>query len=187
MNRFQPDSTKVLFKCIAAISLISLFGSLPLFAQETTGSTSWQQWNFLLGDWVGEGGGSPGRRGTGTFSFVPALQNTILIRTNHSDFPATNNNPAYVHDDLMIIYSKADTLQAIYFDNEKHVFHYLVEFTKDTNSVTFLSDVIPAAPRFKLTYNKVSEDSVKLSFDIAPPGKPAAFFKYLEATARKKK
>jgi hypothetical protein len=165
---------------------MSLFMALPLFAQEAIDSPSWQQWTFLLGDWVGEGGGSPGQS-TGTFSFTPALQNTILIRTNHSDFPATNNNPAYAHDDLMIIYSKANTLQAMYFDNEKHVIHYLVEFAQDTNSVIFLSEAIPDAPRFKLTYNKVSDDRVKLSFEIAPPGKPDTFIKYLEATARRKK
>ncbi len=159
---------------------------LPLFGQENTDSTRWQQWNFLLGDWVGEGAGSPGQ-GTGSFSFAPALQNTVLIRTNHADFPATNNNPAYSHDDLMIIYSKFDTLQAMYFDNEKHVIHYLVEFAQDTNSVTFLSDAIHDVPRFKLTYNKVSDDRVKISFEIAPPGKPDAFKNYLEATARKKK
>jgi hypothetical protein len=49
----------------------------------------------------------------------------------------------------------------------------------------FLSDEQPSAPRYRLTYAK-SGDAVKIKFEIAPPGKPDQFAKYIEASAKKK-
>lgn len=61
-----------------------------------------------------------------------------------------------------------------------------VEFSKDTNSVIFLSDISSASPCFRLTYTKRGKDTLNILFEISPPGKPDAFSKYIEAVARRK-
>ena len=45
-------------------------------------SATWDKWNWLIGDWAGEGSGQPGQGG-GTFSFKPDLNNKILVRKSH--------------------------------------------------------------------------------------------------------
>jgi hypothetical protein len=57
---------------------------------------------FLIGEWVGEGGGMPGQGGGG-FSFLPDQDGRILIRKNYANYPATKDKPAYSHTDLTII------------------------------------------------------------------------------------
>ena len=52
---------------------------------------------------------------------------------------------------------------------------YSVDVSKDGNTVVFLSEVKPSAPRFRLTYSRVAEDAVDVAFEIAPPGSPGAF------------
>jgi hypothetical protein len=112
----------------------------------------------------------------------------VLVRRNRADYPATKERPAFSHTDLMVIYHEpgAQDVRAIYFDNEGHVIHYSVSVAPDQSSVTFLSDTTPTAPRFRFTYNKTKNDSMSFRFDIAPPGKPEAFSKYLEGTLRRK-
>lgn len=68
-------------------------------------SPNWDAWEFLLGEWIGEGGGKPGQGG-GSLVFHLDLQQRILIRKNHVDFPATNDQPAVAHDDLTLIYQE---------------------------------------------------------------------------------
>jgi hypothetical protein len=145
----------------------------------------WQAWHFLLGDWVGEGGGGPGQ-GAGSFTFELDLQQTILVRRNHADYPAAKDQPASVHDDLMVVYQETGRpTRAIYFDNEGHVINYTVEFSKDGKAVTFLSDVVQSTPRFRLTYVHEEEGAVGIAFEIALPDKPQQFFAYLNGRARR--
>ena len=81
-----------------------------------------------MGEWIGVGSGKPGE-GAGGFALHLDLQNTILVRTNYSEFPAIKEKPAYRHDDLMIVYQSGDgSMRGIYFDNEQHVIHYDVDF-----------------------------------------------------------
>jgi hypothetical protein len=156
------------------------------FAQQPADTTTWDSFRFLLGEWVGEGTGSPGE-GIGSFSFSFDLEGKILVRKNRSDYPATKDKPAYSHTDLMIIYRETeDSLKAIYFDNEAHVIHYAVSFSKDQNTLTFLSDASPSSPRFRFIYTRTTPDKLKLEFDIAPPGKPDAFSRYVEGSAHRK-
>jgi len=76
---------------------------------------AWAPLAFLLGVWLGEGGGDPGQ-GTGWFSFLPDLQGKILVRKNHADYPASADWPAFAHDDLLIVYKDVlgGALRAIY-------------------------------------------------------------------------
>ena len=147
----------------------------------------WQPLRFLVGTWTGEGDGAPGQ-GTGSFSFHLDLQDKVLIRKNRADYPATKERPALSHEDLMVIYpeERGKRWKAVYFDNEGHVIHYSVELSKDQEVLTFLSNALPSAPRFRLTYTKEREGKLAIRFEIAPPGKPDGFSTYLEAVARKR-
>jgi hypothetical protein len=135
---------------------------------------------FLLGEWegLGEQGGA-----TGGFSFTPAVQNRVIVRTNYSNTPATASSPASRHDDLMTIYVEGDVVKADYFDNEGHVIRYLVQSTP--GEAVFLSHVRPGEPRYRLTYTRVSATTIKGRFDVAPPGRPDQFAAYLSWNARK--
>jgi hypothetical protein len=165
---------------------LAVISSQILLAQESTAKSPWEEWKFLLGEWFGEGGGKPGE-GVGWFSFSPDLQGTVLLRKNHSDFPATKDRPAFSHDDLMVIYREpAGATKAAYFDNEGHVIQYTVTFSSDSNSVGFLSEPAQGAPQFRLVYDKLAAGQVKIRFEIAPPGEPRKFTQYLAAVAHRK-
>jgi hypothetical protein len=75
--------------------------------------------------------------------------------------------------------------RAIYFDNEDHVIQYTVTSSKDDKSLTFLSDAVAVAPRFRLTYTKKGK-GLRITFENAPPGNPDAFRTYLEGSAHRK-
>jgi hypothetical protein len=143
---------------------------------------------FLLGNWVAEGGGGPGQ-GTGSFSFTVDLQGAVLIRKNYAEYPATKDKPAYRHDDLMVMYKETATnrLRAVFFDNEGHTINYSIRASGDGNSIEFLSDLEASSPRFRLTYQKAGIATLKLKFEIAPAGKPDTFRTYIEATAHRQK
>jgi hypothetical protein len=170
-----------LFLCAIVVAFTQL-----LAAQQAAKPVDWSAFQFLAGEWVGEGSGDPGQ-GTGGFTFAFDLQNTILVRKNYADYPATKDRPAFSHNDLMIVYREGDRFRATYFDNEQHVITYTVSFAKDSSAVIFVSDVMPGAPRFRLTNTRKGTDSVKITFEIAPPGQPETFNRYIDAVARRKK
>ena len=154
--------------------------------EQSTSEHAWTALHALLGRWVGEGEGGPGE-GTGWFSFTPDVQEQVLVRKNHADYPATADRPAFSHDDLMIIYrdSPAKELRAIYFDNEGHVIHYTVTVLEGGRTIQFLSAVSPSSPGYRLTYNLTSRNTLTLTFEIAPPGMPPTFSTYIEARAQR--
>ncbi len=144
----------------------------------------WNPWQFLSGEWIGEGGGQPGQGG-GSMIFEFDLQGQVLLRRNHMDFLPTPERPAFAHDDLTVIYPESSgRLHAIYFDNEGHVIHYAVTSTDDT--IVLVSDPEPSAPRFRTTYLKGENGTVITRFEIAPPGDPDGFAIYVEGTAKRK-
>jgi hypothetical protein len=148
------------------------------------GDDRWRDFRFLLGQWAGVGKGSPGQ-GPGTFSFELALDDTVLLRRSHSTYPATKDRPAFSHDDLMVIYPEGVRVRAIYFDNENHVIHYTVSVSSAPRGLTFVSESVPDAPRFRFRYTTVDKDTVRSRFEIAPPGQPDAFSLYIEGDARR--
>ncbi len=140
---------------------------LVLVAMSVHAQDPWKGLQFLAGEWVGEGAGSPGES-AGACSFTFDLQRKVMVRKSFAEAPT------FRHEDLMVVYLDKD-LKAIYFDSEGHVIHYTVESGPD--SVRFLSE------QYRLTYRKEG-DKLLLDFDIAPPGK--LFSNYLHATLRKK-
>jgi hypothetical protein len=138
---------------------------------------------FLLGTWTASGGGKPGE-GTGSTTFSLSLQDRIILRTNHADYPATAKGPASRHDDLMVIHAgEAGGIRAEYYDNEGHVIHYAVT-SATPGTATFVSDPISGAPRFRLEYKLGENGTLKGEFAVAPPGKPEGFSPYLTWESR---
>ncbi|MCX6175068.1 MAG: hypothetical protein NTZ27_09980 [Ignavibacteriales bacterium] len=164
--------------------ILILMGALNNFFCQTAKS-NWNAFKFLIGEWTGEGTGAPGE-GSGQITFYFALQDQILVRKNHTEYPATANKSAFTHDNVLIHYHENNLVRAIYFDNEGHVIHYTTNFSSDLSALVLTSDVIPSAPRFRFTYTKLDNERLKVSFEIASPGKPEEFSKYLDGVVKKK-
>ena len=148
-------------------------------------SPDWKDLQFLLGEWTAAGSGEPGQ-GSGIVTFAFELDEKILVRRNHLDFLATKDSPAFAHDDQLITYKEENgEMRAIYFDNEGHTIHYRVTFLPDGN-IVYVSDAIPAAPRFRMTYIKGTAGVYTTRFEIAPPSHPDEFVVHVEGPAIKK-
>jgi hypothetical protein len=167
-----------------AFTLLMAIDQQPASADSE--SPSWDKWQPLIGTWKAEGKGNPGQ-GAGTFSFAFDLQNKVIVRKSHTDYPAAEGRPAFAHDDLMIIYADeaSHRFRADYFDNEGHVIRYAAEFSPDGKTVTFLSDPMPSQPTFRLVYAIASPAALGIKFEIAPPNMPDKFKVYVEGEARK--
>jgi hypothetical protein len=150
---------------------------VPLFAAD-----DWGPAQFLVGHWSGEGGGGPGQ-GAGSFSFATDLQGKILVRKNFAEYPPTDGKPGSRHDDLMIVYREGGQMKAIYFDSEQHVIPYGVK--PADHGVVFMTEGDKPGPRYRLTYSSTGQDTLKIQFEIAPPGKE--FTTYIQASARREK
>jgi hypothetical protein len=157
-----------------------------LFAQNPPAKDRWAAWQPFLGAWEGVGSGAPSE-GSGEFSFSRELQGAVLVRHSYAAYPATKDKPAYRHDDLMIVYQDGKNARADYWDNEEHVIHYTAELSDGGRKLIFVSDASQPGPRFRLTYVKTAQDTLKLTFEIAPPDAPEKFSTYIEASARRKK
>lgn len=175
-----------LLTAITFLLAFSFIFSIPAAAQQSAKAVNWDAYRYLLGNWVGEGSGDPGQ-GSGGFTFLLDLQNTVLVRKNYAIYPATKDHPAFSHNDLMIVYQEKGITRADYFDNEQHVIHYTVTISSDSSSFIFVSDPVASQPRYRLKNTKQGTDLVQISFEIAPPGKPDSFTRYIEAVARREK
>jgi hypothetical protein len=156
--------------------------SQPLIAQNA--NNGWEKWQYLMGEWNGEGSGQPGS-GSGSFTVVQKLGGSILERKGKTEMAATANRPAAVHEDLMIVYKnrEGNPVKAIYFDNENHVIPY--DITYSDNKIILTSEPNPAAPRFRLTYEKLEDKLMNTRFEMAMPNAPEEFKMYLEGKSRK--
>jgi hypothetical protein len=149
-------------------------------------SPNWDAWQYLIGEWIGEGGGQPGQGGS-VMTFEFDLQRQVLLRRNHMDFIATKDRPAFAHDDLTVIHpDEGGTMRGTYYDNEGHIIQYTVSPIVNQDTIIFISDPLPAAPRFRNTYLKGKNGTVLTRFEIAPPGNPEGFAVYVEGVVKKK-
>src|SRR5437899_8261832 len=111
---------------LAAMALPLLY--LPGSSTEpAAGDDPWASYRFLIGEWVGEGSGQPGR-GKGAFSFAPDLKGKILLRKNHAEYPASGGRPPAAHDDPMTVYKEAKKKKATNFDGEGNVINSTPSF-----------------------------------------------------------
>ena len=152
---------------------IKLFLTIGLLTMMTTcfaqQNSSWTKWSWLMGEWKGEGSGQPGQGG-GTFTFKPDLNDKVLVRRSHSEYPASGNRPAVIHDDLMVIYldQSGNASKAIYFDNEGHTINYSISYSEQ--SIVLLSDPIPNVPIFRLTYSLLNNQTINTKFEMSQDG-----------------
>ena len=137
---------------------------------------------FLLGEWEAIPG-ADSTDGTGSATFAPAIQDRVIVRTSFAVYPAVAGRPASRHDDLMVIFAEGDGVRADYYDSEGHVIRYAVA-ARAPGEAVFVSDVAPAAPRYRLTYLQAPNGMLGGTFEIAPPGAPEAFRTYLTWTTR---
>jgi hypothetical protein len=114
---------------------------LMLLLSPALAAPKWEPFQFLVGDWVGEGSGQPGA-GQGEFSFAAELGGQILVRRSFNQ-PASGPR----HEDLMVVYLEPEP-RAIYFDSEGHVIHYQLSAPAKGRAVFESSD----APGYRLTY-----------------------------------
>jgi len=156
-------------------------------AQQSGSTVDWSSLKFLEGTWVGEGTAETGQSGSGSCSFEPGLQGKVLLRKNHSEYPAANGRPAIMHDDVMIVYpDKArHQLRAFYTDNEGNIINYTVRASEDGKSAVFLGDSEPGARRYRLTYALAQPDHMTITFEMAPPETPDKFQKFIEGKLKR--
>jgi hypothetical protein len=145
-----------------------------------------EMFDYVLGSWEGEGGGTPGQ-GTGGFVFEVSLDGNLVSRRSHAEYPAAKDRPAVSHQDFMTVYAEGGQVRADYFDNEGHVIHYTVAFAQESATLTFLSPIVEGQTRYRLTYRPLSKDRVEVSFDIAPPGNAGSFTTYVKGVSRRTK
>lgn len=108
---------------------------------------------FLQGTWTAKTEGKSAAAANGQYTFRLELGGHILARhsgTTDCKGPADYNCD---HHDLFYVYNdgRGQPLQAIYFDNEGHVIHYVVS-TPSPNIAVFESNFMPSGPRFRLMY-----------------------------------
>jgi hypothetical protein len=162
-------------------SLAALFVPVILVAQAP--ADPFAAVRFLEGDWVGEGTG-PSSEAAGHASFRFELDGKVLVRRNRTDLPAAEDRPATHHEDVMTLFVEGGVLKAFYVDNEGHAIRYLGQAVP--GGVAFTSEP-GSGPAFRLSYLRQADGRVLVRFEIAPPGKPGAFARYLEGLTHKVK
>ena len=163
-------------KYLPAISLLLLH--LACFSQP---QSAWNKWDWLTGEWQGEGSGIPGE-GSGTFSFTFDLDSNILVRRSHSDYSSGDFKRRIIRDDIMIIYlTNGQPDNAIFFDNEGHTIKYTI--TYNDNSIVLTSEPAPKSPAFRLIYEKINSSSVNTRFEMSRDG--VSFISYVEGISKK--
>lgn len=139
-------------------------------------------WDWLIGSWEGIGSGKPGE-GKGFFSFEYQLDQNVIVRKSHSEYPSKDLKNKTIHKDLMIVYldENKKLSKAIYFDNEGHIINYSISYSEKT--ITFLSETIAKMPTFKLTYQLLENKEINTVFEISMDGKN--FNTYIEGKSKK--
>ncbi len=134
---------------------------------------SWEQFDFLIGEWSSPMSGQPGEAVSGASTFSFELDRNILIRKSYAQFaPEPGAQEGLVHRDLLVIYrqSVAPEFRAIYFDNEGHVLHYNVSIPDEQPGIIFESEGSNAGPRARLVYRSLPDGTLTVEFFVAPPG-----------------
>lgn len=157
-----------------------------ILPQTSKAPDPWARLNFLIGEWVGVGTGTPGEAVGGT-TFATELDKKILVRKNWAKYPPKQGEKAGLsHEDLLIIYPSPgkSSYRAIYFDSEDHVINYLISFPETPDSAVFETDPAQEGPRFRMTYALAPDRTLKNVFWIATSGE--GFRVYVQGTLKKK-
>jgi hypothetical protein len=146
----------------------------------------WKALAFLEGTWDAHlQAGSAGAQGNGTYTFKPELKHHVLVRSGD---PAACKGPASFnceHGDVLYVYQESENqpLNAIYFDNEGHVIHYVVS-TPDSTTAMFVSEASASGPQFRLVY-ELRDAVMSGKFQMRMPGQ-LEWKSYLEWSGAKR-
>ncbi len=137
----------------------------------------------LLGTWDAQGGGAPGQ-GAGTVAFAREVGGHAVVRRNVVTYPAAEGRPASTHEDLLVLYVEGSETKGFYVDGEGHVIRY-ASAARTPGTLVLASDPGPG-PRFRLTHDWSAPGTLRIVFEIAPPG--AKEFKvYAEGRASRRR
>ncbi len=136
----------------------------------------------LVGTWDAQGGGAPGQ-GAGTVAFAREVGGAAIVRRNAVSYPAAEGRPASTHEDLLLIYAEGGETKGLYVDGEGHVIRYTASRTSP-GKLVLVSDPGPG-PRFRLTHDWSVPGTLRVSFEIAPPG-AKEFKTYAEGRATRR-
>lgn len=171
------------------VALCLLAANLPAVAQRSGSppSDAWRIMQSLVGQWDGDPPQRPGQAPSGSFTVFSELQGHALVRRSFAEFPATQGHPAARHDDLTIVYQgeAGAAPRATYYDSEGHVIEYTVSASPDGHRIEWLSAIRPDQPRFRVTYVFTIPTTMKVRFEIAPPGQPDKFSTHVEGSVHK--
>ena len=137
---------------------------------------------WLVGDWTDDWRrGEPGLATAGGESWSPQLGGQILVRACWCEYPATAAEPAFRHDDLLVVFRDFDAqLRAVFWDNHGHVIRYATAaIDPDHLGFTFESDPSIPGPRQRLHYRADGIGHLGADFNLQLPG-TTSYSPYLE-------
>ncbi len=143
-------------------------------AQAATLTPALRPLGFLVGAWKGVGEvNDTGGRAHGVSTMSIEADGNALLRNDRNEVFDKAGKPTRAFHQMMLIYSDAGGVLGDYVDGEGHVIHYGPAAIVDGRSVEFLSIASAGAPVFRLRYDAVGVDTLKISFSIQPPGQSA--------------
>ncbi|HXY47064.1 MAG TPA: hypothetical protein VEK13_04115 [Thermoplasmata archaeon] len=137
--------------------------------------------SYLIGRWTDESRtGEPGTSTGGGETWHLALDGGILEREAWCEYPARGDQPAFRHEDLLVVFVDPDSeVRAMFWDNQGHTIRYRdVHPDPDGKGVGFVSDPTVPGPRQWLQYRFEEPDRLSAVFSIHGPGAPG-FAPYL--------
>lgn len=148
-----------------------------------SGQDAFSALQFLAGNWEAEG--KPGEA-TGHTEFTMDIQGHALVRHNHAEYPPAAGKPAYIHDDLMVVYREVKPVatKGAYFDAAGYYARYTIT-SSAPGQATFVSDVIPGFPRYRVSYSLLPDGRLSTTIEVSPAGKKEAFGPYLQWTSKR--
>jgi hypothetical protein len=147
-------------------------------AQMTKQDSLWLPLKAFVGNWKGKGGGEPGI-GDYERSYHFMLDKRFIEIRNKSSYPPTQRYPkGEVHEDMG--YFSYDKVRRTFVLRQFHVEGFVNQYKLDSISadgkrlvfVTEAIENIPSGWRAKESYEILSDDRIKETFELAEPNKP---------------
>lgn len=178
------------FGAIAIAIGVFLLPSLPA-PQTKTRSDVWEPLKFFIGNWEGQGNGTPGVSSVQR-KYRLTLNDKFLHVQNRSTYEPQPKNPkGEIHEDWGMISFDKSRKQFVFrqFHVEGFVNQYLMtSISADGKTIVFTSESIeniPAGWRARETYKITGPDEFVEVFELAGPGKD--FETYSEGHFKRKK
>ena len=141
-----------------------------------------EELNYLVGDWRDQlRTGEPGTATASGESWRLALGGRILVREAWCEFPAKGDQPAFRHEDLLVLFVEGEAdVRGVFWDNQGHWIRYRdVHRDPDGQGVGLVSDPVAPGPRQWLQYRFEAPDRLSAVFSLHPSGAPG-FVPYLK-------